>query len=385
MVSSSLRRLLSIAGTAVTRSVATRATIWFGCVLVNGGANCVCALAASTDFLTLATVSFARAPAASGRAHRPATNAAGERSSARRGASSRRSRHDGSQQPSEPRCCSAAGRAGRGQRRAAIFAEADLAAGRSSAKTRSTACSAAASCASRPASSRWSASRRELRGARTPQVVLDRSSAADHEPAQPDLRNVELPLEGMTSQRLGDYLDSLPVPAMIAVFRAVEWEDYGLLTFSSQLIYSIIEVLWAGAASSMPGGSMAARSPDRARPDRAAGRVCCTTWTPRSPSSARSSSASSASRPIRATPRSAADQWRTCVQDRAEMDDRGGRFESCCPTPRSSRCAICCCRRFGGEKLGSNTLWAAASAAADADEHVELEAVLEEQSVPLAR
>ena len=35
--------------------------------------------------------------------------------------------------------------------------------------------------------------------------------------------NVEVSLDNITSIRFGDYLNSIPLPAMLAVFRAVEW------------------------------------------------------------------------------------------------------------------------------------------------------------------
>ncbi|MGL1190129.1 hypothetical protein ACSTLK_23795, partial [Vibrio parahaemolyticus] len=44
----------------------------------------------------------------------------------------------------------------------------------------------------------------------------------------------------------GDYLNSIPLPAILAVFRAVEWDNYGLLTVDSALIYSIVDVLLGG-------------------------------------------------------------------------------------------------------------------------------------------
>src|SRR5205085_11675023 len=40
----------------------------------------------------------------------------------------------------------------------------------------------------------------------------------------------------------GDYLNSIPLPAILAVFRAEELDNYGLLTVDSNLIYSIVDV-----------------------------------------------------------------------------------------------------------------------------------------------
>ena len=58
--------------------------------------------------------------------------------------------------------------------------------------------------------------------------------------------NVEVSLDRITSVRFGDYLNSIPLPAILAVFKAEEWENYGLITVNSNLIYSIIDVLFGG-------------------------------------------------------------------------------------------------------------------------------------------
>ena len=46
--------------------------------------------------------------------------------------------------------------------------------------------------------------------------------------------------------RFGDYLNSIPLPAILGVFKAEEWDNSGLITVNSSLIYSIIDVLLGG-------------------------------------------------------------------------------------------------------------------------------------------
>jgi flagellar motor switch protein FliM len=58
--------------------------------------------------------------------------------------------------------------------------------------------------------------------------------------------NVEINLDNITSVRFGDYLNSIPLPAMINVVKAEEWENYCLMTVDSALIYSIVDVLLGG-------------------------------------------------------------------------------------------------------------------------------------------
>ena len=56
----------------------------------------------------------------------------------------------------------------------------------------------------------------------------------------------------MTSIRFDDYLNSIPLPALLVVFRAVEWENFGLVTVDSSLIYSMVDVLLGGRKSNRP-------------------------------------------------------------------------------------------------------------------------------------
>src|SRR6201990_1931821 len=58
--------------------------------------------------------------------------------------------------------------------------------------------------------------------------------------------NVEVSLDRITSVRFGDYMNSIPLPAVISVFKAEEWDNFGLATVDSNLIYSIIDVLLGG-------------------------------------------------------------------------------------------------------------------------------------------
>src|SRR5215510_3819185 len=52
--------------------------------------------------------------------------------------------------------------------------------------------------------------------------------------------NVEVSLDNISSIRFGDYLNSIPLPAILSVFRAEQLGNFGLLTVDSNLIYSIV-------------------------------------------------------------------------------------------------------------------------------------------------
>src|SRR6266403_6086591 len=62
--------------------------------------------------------------------------------------------------------------------------------------------------------------------------------------------NVEVSLDRITSVRFGDYMNSIPLPAILAVFRAEQLDNYGLFTVDSNLIYSIVDVLLGGRRGS---------------------------------------------------------------------------------------------------------------------------------------
>src|SRR5690606_11670207 len=58
--------------------------------------------------------------------------------------------------------------------------------------------------------------------------------------------NVEVSLDSISSVRFGDYLNSIPLPSILSVVRAEEWDNFALLTVDSSLIYSMIDVLLGG-------------------------------------------------------------------------------------------------------------------------------------------
>ena len=58
--------------------------------------------------------------------------------------------------------------------------------------------------------------------------------------------NVDVSLDQVSTVRFGDYMNSIPLPAMLSVFKAEEWDNFGLMVTDSPLIYSIVDVLLGG-------------------------------------------------------------------------------------------------------------------------------------------
>ena len=58
--------------------------------------------------------------------------------------------------------------------------------------------------------------------------------------------NVEVSLESIRSVRFGDYINSISQPAMLSVFKAEEWDNFGLITIEPSLIYSVLDAMLGG-------------------------------------------------------------------------------------------------------------------------------------------
>jgi len=63
--------------------------------------------------------------------------------------------------------------------------------------------------------------------------------------------NVEVTLDNIRSVRFGDYLNSIPLPVQLAVFRCENWDSSGgLVTIESNLAYSTLDLLLGGKRGS---------------------------------------------------------------------------------------------------------------------------------------
>ena len=64
--------------------------------------------------------------------------------------------------------------------------------------------------------------------------------------------NVDIDIHSITSLRFGDYVNSIPMPAILSIFKAIEWENFGIITFNGSLVYSMVDVLFGGRKSNRP-------------------------------------------------------------------------------------------------------------------------------------
>src|ERR1700723_3534405 len=197
--------------------------------------------------------------------------------------------------------------------------------------------------------------------------------------------NVEVSLDRITSVRFGDYLNSIPLPAILGVFKAEEWDNSGLLTVNSNLIYSIIDVLLGG----------------RRRPTaiRIEGRPCTTIETnlikrmievvladtelafrPLSPVKFNidrletNPRFAAISRPANAA---------ILVRLRIDMEDRGGTIELLLPYATIEPIRDVLLQMFMGEKFGRDSTWEGHLATEIGQAQIAVDAVLYEAQLPL--
>lgn len=199
--------------------------------------------------------------------------------------------------------------------------------------------------------------------------------------------NVEVSLDNISSIRFGDYLNSIPLPAILAVFRAEELDNYGLLTVDSNLIYSIVDVLLGGRR-----GTAAMRI--EGRPYTTIERVLVQRMVEVVLNDAKA--AFEPLHPVSFTldrletnPRFAAiarpANAAILVKLRIDMEDRGGRIELLLPYATLEPIRKMLLQQFMGEKFGRDNIWEGHLATELWTTQMEVRAVLDEQQLPLSK
>jgi len=63
---------------------------------------------------------------------------------------------------------------------------------------------------------------------------------------------VDVTIDNFSSLRFGNYLESIKRPSSIVVFKAVEWENLGLLILENNMVFSFIDLLLGGKKNNLP-------------------------------------------------------------------------------------------------------------------------------------
>ncbi len=199
--------------------------------------------------------------------------------------------------------------------------------------------------------------------------------------------NVEVALDSISSVRFGDYLNSIPLPAILSVIKAEEWDNFGLLTVDSSLIYSMIDVLLGGrrvgGAIRIEGRpyttiemALARRMIEVILEDTHRAFEPVTDVTFKVERLETNPRFAAISRPANAA---------ILIELRIEMDDRGGKIEILLPYATIEPIREQLLQMYMGEKFGRDPIWEGHLATEIFAADVELDAILHEIDLPLSR
>jgi flagellar motor switch protein FliM len=199
--------------------------------------------------------------------------------------------------------------------------------------------------------------------------------------------NVEVALDSISSVRFGDYLNSIPLPAILSVIKAEEWDNFGLLTVDSSLIYSMIDVLLGGRRV---GGAIRIEGRPYTTIEMALARrmievILDDTHRAFEPVTDvnfkierldTNPRFAAISRPANAA---------ILIELRIEMDERGGKIEILLPYATIEPIREQLLQMYMGEKFGRDPIWEGHLATEIYAADVEIDAILHEVDLPLSR
>ena len=199
--------------------------------------------------------------------------------------------------------------------------------------------------------------------------------------------NVEVSLDRITSVRFGDYLNSIPLPAILAVFKAEQWDNYGLITVDSNLIYSMIDVLLGGrrAPSSVRIEGRPYTSIESSMIRRMVEVILADAEQAFAPVSPVRFSVDRLETNPRFAVISRHANAAILVKLRIDMEDRGGSVELLLPYATIEPIRDVLLQMFMGEKFGRDPIWEGHLATEIGQAEIAVDAVLYEARLPLKR
>jgi flagellar motor switch protein FliM len=197
--------------------------------------------------------------------------------------------------------------------------------------------------------------------------------------------NVEASIDAIESVRFGDYLNSVPLPAMLSIIKAEEWDNQGLIVCDSSLIYSMVDVLLGGRK-----GASALRIEGRPyttiecnlmeRVLHVALNDMSSAFDPLSPVTFRFER-------LETNPRFAAitqsNNAAVLIKIRIDMEGRGGMMEILLPYATLEPIREILLQMFMGEKFGRDSIWEGHLTKELYKTDVEIHAILGERTVSL--
>jgi flagellar motor switch protein FliM len=197
---------------------------------------------------------------------------------------------------------------------------------------------------------------------------------------------VEVSLDSIQSVRFGDHMNAIPLPALLSVIQAEPWDNGALISVDSALVYSVVDVLLGGrrgtAAMRIEGRPYT--TIERTLVERMVRVVLGdlgAAFAPLSTVAFRFERLETNPRFVAITrPSNAAIH----VRLRIDMDDRGGEMDLVIPYATLEPIRDLLLQMFMGEKFGRDRIWEHHLADTLRATEVELTAVLDACSIPLA-
>lgn len=199
--------------------------------------------------------------------------------------------------------------------------------------------------------------------------------------------NVEVSLDNITSIRFGDYLNSIPLPALISVIKAEEWDNYMIMTLDAALTYSVVDVLLGGrrGTAAMRVEGRPYTTIERSLMERMIEVVLLDLGAAFDPlSSVNFRFDRLETNPRFATivqPANAA----ILIKFRIDMEDRGGKLELIIPYATLEPIRELLLQMFMGEKFGHDSIWENHLASELWQTDVDISAVLDEMPFSLSK
>ncbi len=197
--------------------------------------------------------------------------------------------------------------------------------------------------------------------------------------------NVDVSIDSMVSMRFDEYLAAVPMPALLVVTRAVEWENFGIVAIDAPLVYSTVDILLGGRRMAKPGRTEG-RPYTTIEQDivRKMGDIILNdlsaSFDPLSPVTFQFDRMEGNPRFAQiARPNSAV----LLVRLRVDMEGRGGTVDIMLPHTTLEPIRDLLLQMFMGEKFGQDSVWERHLGREVGQTRIDVEAVLEERSISL--
>ncbi|MAS87957.1 MAG: flagellar motor switch protein FliM [Micavibrio sp.] len=198
--------------------------------------------------------------------------------------------------------------------------------------------------------------------------------------------SVEVTLDQVSTVRFNDYMNSIPLPAMLAVFKAEEWDNHGMMVVDSALIYSVVDVLLGGRK-----GTAAIRiegRPYTTIEQKLIERMVSVSLSDLSSAFDPLSPVTFGLERMETNPRFATitqgNNACVLVRMRVDMGDRGGRMEVMIPYATLEPIRELLLQMFMGEKFGRDSIWETHLTKELYKTDVKIQAIMAEKTVPLS-